>query len=67
MKMLLRPKAMSKWDAAGAPRACAGCGQPFPREGNHICCLRTEHGYFCDEFCEADHLIANAARRQDAS
>jgi hypothetical protein len=67
MKMLSQPKALSKWYATGAPMACAGCGQPFPREGNHVRCLRTEHGFFCDEFCEVDHLIANVVRGRDVS
>jgi len=67
MRMLSQPKAMSKWYATGAPRACAGCGQPFPREGDHIRCLRTEHGCFCDEFCEIDHLIANVGKGREAS
>jgi len=58
--MGLRPGTGSKWYAAGAPMHCAGCGQPFPREGNRVCCLHTENGYFCDEFCETDHLVAVA-------
>jgi len=59
--MLLQPKTSSKWHAAGLPIRCAGCGQPFPRGDKRVRCLNTENGYFCDEFCEADHLIALAA------
>jgi transposase len=44
-----------------APRTCAGCGQPFPRESNRVRCLHTENGYFCDEFCETDHRFSVAA------
>jgi len=61
-----RPEKKSAWYASGAPKNCAGCGQPFSREGNHVRCVHTEHGYFCDEFCEADHLIAKVDQRAGA-
>jgi hypothetical protein len=65
--MLTRSEKKPTWYVSGAPMNCVGCGQPFPREGNHVRCLHTEHGYFCDEFCEADHLIAKVAQSRGAS
>jgi len=32
-------------------------------DGNHIRCVHTENGYFCDDFCELDHLMALSERR----
>lgn len=57
----------SRWHMNGAPDACQGCGQPFPREGENVRAVRTGNGYFCDEDCANDHLEALAKFRRRAS